>query len=101
MFCCYRFAYSLNRDSGITTGLSGAIQRIIVNGDVIDDLVVRAKDSRGIKRYLGPPCYDFDDPTPKCQNGGICRPYFRSYTCKCQVDYMGRYCEKGNQKTWL
>ena len=91
----FRYAYSLNRDSGITTGLDGAIQRLIVNGDVMDDLVIHAKDSRGITRYVGPPCNDVDDPAPKCQNGGICRPYFRAYVCKCSSNYMGRHCEKG------
>ena len=90
-----RYAYSLNRDSGITTGLNGAIQRLIVNGDVMDDLVVLAKDSRGITRYVGPPCNTVDDSDPKCQNGGICRPYFRSYICKCAPNFMGRHCEKG------
>ena len=93
--CIYRYAYSLNRDSGITTGLAGAIQRLIVNGDVMDDLVIVAKDSRGITRYIGPPCNEPDDPSPKCHNGGTCRPYFRSYVCKCPPNYMGQHCEKG------
>ena len=87
----------MNRDSGITTGLNGAIQRLIVNGDVMDDLVILAKDSRGITRYLGPPCNEVDDSNPKCQNGGICRPYFRSYICKCPPNYMGSLCEKGTK----
>ena len=80
-------------------GLDGAIQRLIVNGDVMDDLVILAKDSRGIKRYVGPPCNDnVDDPSPKCQNGGICRPYFRSYVCKCPSNFMGKNCEKGKNR---
>ena len=76
-------------------GLDGAIQRLIVNGDVMDDLVILAKDSREITRYVGPACNDVDDPKPKCQNGGICRPYFRAYVCKCPPNYMGIHCEKG------
>ena len=78
-------------------GLDGAIQRLIVNGDVMDDLVILAKDSREITRYIGPPCNDVDDPKPKCLHGGICRPYFRTYVCKCPPNYMGIHCEKGTQ----
>ena len=40
------------RDSGITVGLDGAIQRLVVNGDIVAaaDLLQRARDSRGIRR---------------------------------------------------
>ena len=82
------------------TGLDGALQRIIVNGNAIEDLVEVAKDSRGISRYVGPPCDDNDKdllhrrPKAKCMNGGICTPFFRSYVCKCKVDFIGPKCEK-------
>ena len=93
----FRFAYSLNRDSGITMGLSGAIQRLIVNGDSYDDLVGLAKDSRGIKRYIGFPCEDPDVKVqvPKCKNKGICRPELKDYKCQCQANFIGMHCEKG------
>ena len=52
----FRFAYSLNKASGVVTGLDGALQRLIVNGNAIEDLVEVAKDSRGISRYVGAPC---------------------------------------------
>ena len=52
----FRFGYSLNKDSGVVTGLDGALQRLIVNGNAIEDLVEVAKDSRGISRYVGSPC---------------------------------------------
>ena len=43
------------RDSGITVGLDGAIQRLVVNGDIVAaaDLLQRARDSRGIRRWVG------------------------------------------------
>lgn len=92
----YRFAYTLNEDSGIVTGLDGALQRLIVNGNALEDLTELAKDSRGVTRYLGPPCEDPKDPyrKPKCLNGGLCTPFFRSYVCKCPTEYMGQRCEK-------
>ena len=100
----YRFAYSLNEDSGIVIGLDGAIQRLIVNGNAIEDLVDVAKDSRGISKYIGNPCDDrplgknrkhhAKKPSkPKCLNGGICTPFFRSFACKCGPDYIGQRCE--------
>ena len=94
----FRYAYTLNRDSGITVGLNGAIQRLIVNGNTIEDLVGHAKDSRGISRYLGPPCDNPNDPTPKCLNGGICVPEMSSFKCKCANGFMGQNCEKST--TW-
>lgn len=93
------------------TGLDGALQRLIVNGNAIEDLIEVAKDSRGISRYVGSPCDDnspIEDnieagsldglgrpvATAKCMNGGICTPFFRSYVCKCKADFIGPKCEK-------
>lgn len=91
-----RHAHTLNRDSGITAGLFGAIQRLVVNGNSVEDLVGAALDSRGIQRYFGPPC---DDPSypgkpPVCQNGGVCHPNFRSFTCKCPRAFIGSSCQQ-------
>ena len=83
----------MNKDAGVVTGLVGALQRIIVNGNAIEDLMDVAKDSRGITKYVGPPCDDNTSKT-KCMNGGICTPFFRSYVCKCSSDFIGPKCEK-------
>lgn len=94
-FYFIRYAYSLNKDAGVVTGLEGALQRLIVNGNAIEDLVEVAKDSRGISRYVGAPCEEKDlGPPHKCMNGGICTPFFRSYVCKCKADFIGPKCEK-------
>ncbi len=106
----FRFAYTLNKDSGIVKGLDGAIQRLIVNGNTFDDLMGQAKNSRGVSRYVGAPCDDPDDAEVpggvaksksgrggKCQNGGQCFPFFRSYVCKCPPDFMGKRCEKSKK----
>ena len=102
----FRFGYSLNKDSGVVTGLDGALQRLIVNGNAIEDLVEVAKDSRGISRYVGAPCdhggiddnsvdsiSDRAGKVAKCKNRGICTPFFRSYVCKCKADFIGPKCE--------
>eukprot|EP00094_Tigriopus_californicus_P000322 TCALIF_00311-PA protein Name:"Similar to Agrn Agrin (Mus musculus)" AED:0.20 eAED:0.20 QI:0/0.36/0.34/0.86/1/1/23/48/1678 len=86
----FRFSYSLSRESGIFSGLDGAIQRLIVNGNLMENLMDHVKDSQNIGHYVGPPC----EQTP-CQNGGVCRPFYRSYTCKCSGGFVGQNCEKG------
>lgn len=88
-----RFSYSLSRESGIFSGLDGAIQRLIVNGNLMENLMDHVKDSQNIGHYVGPPC----EQTP-CQNGGVCRPFYRSYTCKCSGGFVGQHCEKGKLK---
>ena len=106
----YRFAYTLNKDSGVVTGLEGALQRLIVNGNAIEDLVEVALDSRGISRYVGLPCDSEysggknelqagSRKVAKCKNGGICTPFFRSYVCKCKADFIGPKCEKSKNFT--
>lgn len=88
----------MNKDAGVVTGLDGALQRIIVNGNAIEDLVDVAKDSRGISRFVGAPCDDGKNFIPKCMNGGICTPFFRTYVCKCKTDFIGPKCENRKQK---
>ena len=83
----FRYTNSINKASGITKGLNGAIQRVIVNGNAFADLVGSAKNIRGISRYEGPPCDDTNElegrgttgwrQVQKCFNGGQCIPYFR------------------------
>ncbi|XP_071744325.1 agrin isoform X3 [Lepeophtheirus salmonis] len=85
----FKFSYTLSRNSDIVIGLDGAIQGLSVNGHLVEDLMEHAKDSRRITRFSGPPC-----DSHKCLNGGLCKPSFRSYTCKCRKNYIGKYCEK-------
>ena len=84
----------MNKDAGVVTGLDGALQRLIVNGNAIEDLIDVAKNSRGTTKYVGPPCDVINKSQPKCMNGGICTPFFRSYVCKCTPDFIGPKCEK-------
>jgi coxsackievirus/adenovirus receptor len=84
----------VNRDAGITRGLNGAIQRLIVNGQTWQNLAERAGSAqqRGISHYDGPPC-PISPATNPCLNGGICQPMLAAYVCKCPVQYSGHHCE--------
>jgi hypothetical protein len=84
----------VNRDAGITRGLNGAIQRLIVNGQTWQNLAERAnaQRQRGISHYDGPPC-PISPATNPCLNGGICQPMLAAYVCKCPVQYSGHHCE--------
>jgi len=84
----------VNRDAGITRGLNGAIQRLIVNGQTWQNLAERAGSAhqRGISHYDGPPCPISPANNP-CLNGGICQPMLAAYVCKCPVQYSGHHCE--------
>ncbi len=75
------------------SGLDGAIQRLVVNGNAVDALVEHARDSLGVSAYAGQPC-----ATNSCLNGGVCRPFFRDYVCKCTAEFIGQRCETGKDK---
>ncbi len=83
----------MSRQSGVTRGLDGAVQRLVVNGNAVEDLMGRSRDARGVTKYVGPPCDG--DGSPRCLNGGQCRPFMRSFVCKCRKGFMGRICERG------
>jgi agrin, putative len=70
---------STHKESGISRGLNGAIQRIIVNGEVWDDLVSQALKQHNVGQYSGPPC-GYQNP---CPNGTLCIPHFQDFECKC------------------
>ncbi|XP_050719912.1 agrin-like isoform X4 [Eriocheir sinensis] len=76
-------------DSGVTMGLNGAIQRLLVNSEVFDNLDERATGGRGVRRYRGPPCQ-----MNPCENGGVCHPFRNRFLCKCLATYTGKFCEK-------
>jgi coxsackievirus/adenovirus receptor len=84
----------VNRDARITRGLTGAIQRLIVNGHTWQNLAERAgsEHQKGISRYDGPPCPTSPEANP-CLNGGICQPMLAMYVCKCPLKYNGKHCE--------
>ncbi|XP_067139294.1 agrin-like isoform X3 [Centruroides vittatus] len=85
----YRHLADINPESGVAVGFNGALQRIVVNGELLEDLRKIAKDSRGVSSYRGPPCSE--NP---CLNSGICKPQLNDYHCQCPIPYAGRKCEK-------
>ncbi|XP_037796396.1 agrin-like [Penaeus monodon] len=83
-------------DSGVTMGLNGAIQRLLVNSEVLDNLDERARGGRGVRRYRGPPC--LHNP---CQNGGVCQPFLSRFLCKCPASFTGKFCEKRSDENQM
>lgn len=61
---------SVRREAGLASGLNGALQRLVVNGEVWDNLVQRALRLRDVQEFGGPPC----QPESPCQNGATCLP---------------------------
>ncbi|KAL8568100.1 hypothetical protein ACOMHN_000324 [Nucella lapillus] len=82
-------ARDIPTDSGITTGFTGAIQRVIINGQTVDNLMGAADKLSNITEYSGPPC----NVNP-CMNGGVCVPMLNTAECRCPYNYMGQHCEK-------
>ncbi|XP_035228423.1 agrin-like, partial [Stegodyphus dumicola] len=85
----YRHLSTINPESGITSRFKGAFQRLVLNGEVVDDLRKVAKSSQDVGHFFGPPC----GPNP-CHNGGMCLPQLNNFHCKCPVAYTGLWCEK-------
>ncbi|XP_076451600.1 agrin-like isoform X2 [Babylonia areolata] len=82
-------ARDVPKDSGITTGFTGAIQRVIINGQTVDNLMSAARKMSNITEYSGPPC----NVNP-CMNGGVCIPMLNNAECRCPYNFMGQHCEK-------
>ncbi|PVD37045.1 hypothetical protein C0Q70_04038 [Pomacea canaliculata] len=76
-------------ESGIETGFTGAIQRVIINGKTVDNLMASARKMSNITSYNGPPC----NINP-CMNNGICIPILNKAECHCPYNFMGQHCEK-------
>ena len=72
-----RHLYSLSPEAGVVTGLDGAIQRLVINGEAVSNLAtrsaswrisfssipridhhtwLRANDAMAMDAYTGPPC---------------------------------------------
>nr|CAD7261621.1 unnamed protein product [Timema shepardi] len=85
----------VNRDAAMTSGLIGAVQRLIINGHTWESLGERAGNSldseKGVTHYEGTPCPINNNP---CLNGGICQPILGAYACKCPLKYTGSHCEE-------
>ncbi|XP_074654555.1 agrin-like [Tubulanus polymorphus] len=79
----------INPLSGVTTGLRGAVQRLLINGEYIERLMETAVSVHKITPYDGPPC----DNNP-CLNGGKCYAVFNRAKCDCPLQYGGRHCER-------
>ncbi|XP_022236706.1 agrin-like [Limulus polyphemus] len=84
---------TVSRHSGIVTRLIGAIQRIMVNGELWDNLMEKAVDFRGVVPYLGPPCLE-----NVCKNGGVCVPHLNEFACRCPLTFIGLRCEQSKYK---
>lgn len=59
--------------------MSGAIQRIVINGEIVDDLLKRAIEIHNLDEYRGLPC---GHKSP-CPNNTICLPQLDDYLCRC------------------
>nr|XP_018901101.1 PREDICTED: agrin-like isoform X3 [Bemisia tabaci] len=80
----------VSREAGITAGLNGAVQRVLMNG-----LPIRLFNRRSnqVAKYQGPPCSVVDNP---CLNGGLCLPLLSSFACKCHPPFIGATCQQQN-----
>lgn len=80
-----------SKEVGTLPGLNGAIQRIVVNGEVWDNLNQKASNSKNVPAYGGPPC-GYKNP---CLNEGICIPQLNDFVCKCPSNkFTGKHCNK-------
>ncbi|XP_023288194.1 agrin [Orussus abietinus] len=79
----------VHRLAGASTGLVGAVQRLMVNGKTHQNLAVNITQ-HNTKIYDGLPCPSNENP---CHNGGVCLPLLNSYLCKCASGYNGLHCE--------
>ncbi|XP_044018032.1 agrin-like isoform X3 [Aphidius gifuensis] len=79
----------VHRLAGAWTGLSGGVQRLMVNGKTYQNLAVNFTQ-HNTEIYDGLPCPSNENP---CHNGGVCLPLLNSYLCKCASSYNGLHCE--------
>ncbi|XP_054266356.1 agrin-like [Macrosteles quadrilineatus] len=77
-----------SRDSGVTFGLVGAIQKLLVNGQSWTALGLQGYK---VGRYQGPPCPLSTNP---CLNNGVCVPNLNTFTCKCTDGFYGEQCQQ-------
>lgn len=95
--------------AGVYEGFDGAIQKISLNGVVVDNLLKVGQIwsfptdidldeanfqysvlNSGISEYTGLPCI------PNiCKNGAQCVPNLDKFHCQCLSGYSGKHCEDG------
>ena len=94
---------ALPRDVPRLANLHGAVQRVIVNGEVFDKLMDDPDQQVNVAVYRGPPCGHMpvthrassrEAPSTPCLNAGICQPLLANFVCKCQSGFLGKRCEK-------
>uniref|UniRef100_A0A8B9E6E2 Agrin n=1 Tax=Anser cygnoides TaxID=8845 RepID=A0A8B9E6E2_ANSCY len=81
----------LARAAAISSGFSGAVQRV---GPCRGVPVLKEPNIRSaieISPFRAHPCTQKPNP---CQNGGTCSPRLESYECACQRGFSGAHCEK-------
>jgi hypothetical protein len=76
--------------SWVKQGMDGAVQRLVVNGEIWDDLFLKSIASKNVMEYNGPPCA----PENPCANDGLCIPKLNDYVCKCSNRFTGKRCHK-------
>ncbi|XP_060593963.1 agrin-like isoform X4 [Ruditapes philippinarum] len=75
--------------SHITDRFRGVIQRIYINGKLIEEPISSALETLHVSQYTGPPCR-----MNPCLNGGVCIPNLDKVDCKCPKRFIGQLCEK-------
>lgn len=78
------------RAAAITSGFSGAIQKLSIKSVPLLKKV-NIRKAMEISNYRSHPCTKKVNP---CQNGGVCSPRLREYDCMCQRGFSGTQCEK-------
>ncbi|XP_011499632.1 PREDICTED: agrin-like [Ceratosolen solmsi marchali] len=83
--------HEMHRLAGATSGLFGAIQRLMVNEKTYQNLALNFSiPQHNTDIYDGLPCPINSNP---CRNGGVCFPLLNSFFCKCADGYDGIKCE--------
>ena len=77
-------------NSGVSSGLRGAVQRFFENGVQVEDLVGSALSAQHIHQYDGEPCASNIN---QCGNGGVCIPNLNDYKCLCKGGFIGSTCD--------
>ena len=65
--------------------MDGAIQRMVVNGEIWDNLLDRSIEIHNVAKFEGPPC-----ASVKCLNKAICVPQLNEYSCECNPKYLDK-----------
>ncbi|XP_058793471.1 agrin-like isoform X2 [Phymastichus coffea] len=79
----------IHKLAGAMTGLTGAVQRLMVNDKTYQNLAIN-QTQHNTEIYNGLPCPSNSNP---CNNGGVCFPLLNSFFCKCAAGYDGIHCE--------